>query len=65
MTDFVSAMTKAVIGLGHNTEDGNPTPIIFRHVANPLSGGGSPQPQAGLSKTVTGSPYAENNPLPL
>lgn len=65
MTQFRDQFTKEIVGLGHDTEDGKPTPIIFRDQVAPVSGGGSPQPQAGRSKNVTGSPYAENNPLPL
>jgi hypothetical protein len=62
---FIPAMTRYVIGLGHNTEDGKVTPIIFRKQVAPLSGSGSPTPQAGQSRTATGSPYPGNNPLPL
>lgn len=54
MTDFVSAMTKVVIGLGHNTEDGNPTPIIFRP---------SPAPVLGQQQEKQ-SPFPDQNPLP-
>lgn len=66
MTQFVSPFTKLVAGLGHEVEDVNPTPVIFReNVANPLSGSGTPTPQAGRAVHATGSPYPGNNPLPL
>ena len=64
MTQFVTQIHRLVPGLGHQTEDVNPVPIVFRDQVSPLSGSGSPQPQAGQSKTVTGSPYAEHTPLP-
>lgn len=65
MSRFIPALTKYVVGLGHPTEDGKVTPIIFRKQVAPLSGSGSPTPQAGRSRNATGSPYPGNNPLPL
>ena len=65
MSRFIPAMTRAVVGLGQQTEDGKVTPVIFRRQVAPLSGSGSPTPQAGQSRTATGSPYPGNNPLPL
>jgi hypothetical protein len=62
---FIPAMTRYVVGLGQQTEDGKVIPVIFRKQVVPLSGSGSPTPQAGQSKTATGSPYSGNNPLPL
>lgn len=64
MTQFVDQFSRLITGPGHDVEDGKPTPIIFRDQVSPLSGSGSPQPQAGQAKTVTGSPYAGHNPLP-
>lgn len=65
MSRFIPAMTRVVVGLGQETEDGKELPVILRQRVMPFSGSGTPPPQVGLSKTVTGSPYAENNPLPL
>jgi len=67
MTQFVSDFTKEVTGLGHDVEDANPTPLIFRTNPNPRTAIPlSQHPEAGRSKNVTGSPYYdENNPLPV
>ena len=65
MTQFVTQLHREVVGLGHPTEDTNPVPIVFRDQISPLSGSGSPQPQAGQSPTATSSPYVGHNPLPL
>ena len=66
MTQAVSQFSKMIVGPGHDTEDGNPTPIVFRDQSMPVGGSGSPQPQqAGQSKAATGSPFAGHNPLPL
>jgi len=66
VTQFVSPFTKLVAGIGHEVEDANPTPIIFRNtLPAPVGGSGSPTPQAGRAVHATGSPYPGNNPLPL
>ena len=65
MSHFIPAMTRYVVGLGQQTEDGKVTPVIFRKQVVPLSGSGVPSLHAGRSKNVTGSPYPGNNPLPL
>lgn len=65
MSRFIPAMTRYVVGLGQQTEDGKVVPVIFRRQTVPLSGGGRSTPQAGRSKNATGSPYSGNNPLPL
>lgn len=65
MSHFIPAMTRYVVGQGHQTEDGKAIPVIFRKQTTPLSGSGSPTPHAGQSRTATGSPYPGNNPLPL
>ena len=65
MTQFVDQFSKLITGPGHDVEDGNPTPVIFRDQVSPLSGSGPHLPQAGQRKAVTGSPFSAHNPLPL
>jgi hypothetical protein len=65
VSHFIPAMTHYVVGLGQQTEDGKAIPVIFRKQVVPLSGSGSPTPQAGRAVHATGSPYPGNNPLPL
>lgn len=65
MTQFVDQFSKLITGPGHDVEDGNPTPVVFRDQISPMSGSGTHLPQAGRSKDVTGSPFSAHNPLPL
>jgi len=57
---FIPAMTRYVVGLGQQTEDGKVIPVIFRKQATPMR----IVPTAGLSSRETGSPYPAQNPLP-
>lgn len=58
MTDFVSFIVKEIVGPGHQTKDGNPTPKVFRQTPPVVVGvpratpTGAEQPTGSQVRTI-------------
>lgn len=55
MTDFVSFIVKEVVGPGHQTKDGNPTPKVFRQTPPVVVGVQHTTPTGAHHHRPTGS----------